>query len=418
MKAATISIGTELVWGLTPDTNAAWLARRLVELGLETIEHITIADDRARIRDVFTQLAGHADVIIATGGLGPTDDDVTRHALADAMGAPLVPDPTALEALEQFFARLGRTMPPRNRIQAMIPEGFGALPNPCGTAPGLAGRIGACRVFVLPGVPGEMRAMFEQSVAPALRSLSGRRAAAMRTLHAFGYPEADIADTLADLMTPGRNPHVGTTAKDGVISVHVYARADDEAAARRLADADATEIRRRLGHAVFGEADATLASAVGGLLRARHQTVAVAESCTGGLLAEMITAVPGASDYFLAGFVTYSNQAKTRDLDVPADLIAEHGAVSEPVARAMALGALRRAGSDYALAITGIAGPAGGTPDKPVGTVFIALAQAAGAPPALAHFVRWPENLDRDAIRRRTAHAALDLLRLRLTEHN
>jgi len=411
MQAHLLSIGTELVIGQTVDTNAPWLAQRLAEMGIECTRQVTVGDDRQAIATAVSAAADEADVLIATGGLGPTLDDLTRFAVADVLGAELAIDEASLAALAAFFAARRRAMPEANRVQALIPRGATPLANACGTAPGIHAPHRRAAMFFLPGVPSEMRAMFENEVRPRLAGRTGGRTIVQHTLHTFGLPESVLGEQIADLMRPDRNPHVGTSAADLVISIRINAAGADAAEARRLAAEDADEIRRRLGSAVFGEQGETLAEAVGRLLLASGRTVSTAESCTGGLVAKRLTDVSGSSGYFGQGFVTYANEAKTRLLAVPAELIARHGAVSREVAEAMAVTCRRFSGTDYAISTTGIAGPTGGTAEKPVGLVYLGLATETGC---AVRELRLGETLAREAIRDRTAKLALNLLRLAL----
>ncbi len=419
MRAEIISIGDELTRGLALDTNSAWLSQRLAALGIAVRRHQTIADDQADIRQSISDAAASAEIVLITGGLGPTADDLTRPALAEALGEPLETDQQALADLEAFFARLDRPMTESNRVQAERPRGAVTIRNSRGTAPGIRARLGTATIYVMPGVPGEMMTMFEQSIVPELTALAGDRVIAARTLHCFGVAEATVGEKIAHLMRRGRNPSVGTTAKDAVISVRIVAEGNrgiseigsSDPTAQQMLDRDADEIRSLLGTAVFGEEIDTLESVVAAELIRRGLTIATAESCTGGLLAKRLTDTAGSSAYFLRGFVTYSNQAKTDLLGVPESMLAAHGAVSEPVAASMASGCRQACNADYALSITGIAGPTGGTPDKPVGLVCIGLADRTDVR-ATRHL--FGEHLTRAEIRDRTCKTALNLLRLRL----
>jgi len=407
MNAVILAVGNELTSGQTVDTNSAYLARHLVARGIETLRHETVRDDRRAIAEALTEAAADADLVLVTGGLGPTADDLTRHGLADAMGVELVLDEQALVTLEAFFRHRGREMVPTNRVQALFPVGARPVENQRGTAQGIAARLANADVYIMPGVPHEMRWIFENRIVPELPAPRG--VIAERTVHTFGTGESDVAAKIADLMQRGRNPTVGTTVAAGLISIRISARGEADDETERLAQQTVAEITRRLGEWVVGEGEATMASVVGDLLRQAGGTLATAESCTGGLLGQMITAVPGSSDYYVGGVVSYANAVKREALGVPEELLAAHGAVSEPVARAMAAGCRQRLKSDYALALTGIAGPTGGTEDKPVGLVYIALA----SPTAVAvHRHIFPG--DRAIIRRRSATAALNHLRLKL----
>ena len=406
-----LSIGTELALGQTVDTNGAWLAAKLAACGLRTTHHLTVADDLAAIRDAFLLASQHAEVVVATGGLGPTDDDLTRESLSAATGSPLVHDANSLQRLEAFFQQRGIDMPARNRCQADRPEIAQHIPNSCGTAPGLTLEFNGAHIFVMPGVPFEMRAMFDQSIRPTLSAITTGGVLISRRLQTYGLPESLVGERLSDLMTRGANPEVGTTAAFGVIGIRINAAAESADAALQMLDQVEATVRERLGEAVFGRDDETIAAAVSTALRSRGETLALAESCTGGLLADAITSLPGSSDIFLGSAVTYANSAKQQLLGVSEALIAEHGAVSAPVAEAMARGAREQFGADYALSLTGIAGPSGGSPEKPVGLVYIALADAQGV---VATEHQFGSDAPRNAIRIRALHAALNKLRLAL----
>ncbi len=411
VSAQIISIGTELTFGLTVDTNAAWLSRRLAAIGLPVQRHVTVPDDVSAIRDAVTRGAADARYLLVTGGLGPTADDVTRQGVADAAQRPLVPHQPSLDQLRSFFLRLKRDMPESNNRQAYLPEGAIAIENSCGTAPGFGVPVGDAIVYVMPGVPHEMKQMFVSSIAPRIVAESPTSVIVTRTIRCFGGGEASMADQIEDLMAVDRNPAVGITASEGIISVRIIARGVDPSAAATLADADAEVVRDRLGRFTFGQEDDTLPQAVAKLLLDAGHTVATAESCTGGLLAKMLTDVPGSSAYFLGGLVTYGNELKTEVLGVPAELIQKHGSVSEEVAAAMAEGCRRITGADFALSATGIAGPSGGTREKPVGTVCIAHADAAET---RARRLTLGERLTREAVRDRSCKAMLNFLRLQL----
>lgn len=407
MQAVIIAIGDELIGGASVDTNSAYISSRLAERGIVSVRHVTVGDDAGQITESIVRAAEEADLVILTGGLGPTLDDLTRRALADAMGVELVEDAHSTERIAAFFARIGRAMKPSNLTQAMVPAGAEAIDNDCGTAPGIACRIGQADLFALPGPPNEMIEMFERKVATRL-PVAG--AVARRILHAFGTGESDIGERIEDLMSRHANPKVGTTAKGGIISIRIVAAAESSDRAESLAEKTADEIRRRLGELIFGAGDQTLASVVGSALRAGGMTLATAESCTGGMIGGMITETPGASEYFLGGIIAYANSAKTTILNIPPEVIETHGAVSEQVASAMADGARARFGSDFALGVTGIAGPAGGSPEKPVGLVYIALTGADGT-----EVHRHVFSGNRGAVRKRAAFAAINHLRLALT---
>lgn len=411
-RAWIISIGTELTLGQSVDTNAAWLAEQLAGQGVRCERQITVPDELAPLRDTLRQAASACDLVLATGGLGPTDDDLTRPALAEAAGVPLEIDAASLEQIRAFFVRRGIEMPERNRRQALIPRTGRAVANTCGTAPGVYVELDGTPCYALPGVPFEMKTMVRSEVLPHVRAVAAGRVLRSRRLRCFGMGESAIGERLSDLMVPGRNPSVGTTAELGVITVRINTSGESMEAADRLADATETEARARLGNVVFGRDEETLASVVGAQLAARGETVSTAESCTGGLIAKLLTDVPGSSAYYVGGAVTYANELKEGMLGVPTALLASAGAVSEPVARAMAEGARRAFSTTYALSATGIAGPSGGTPDKPVGLVFFGLAIATSV---TVREVRFGSDAPRTVIRERAARTALNLLRLRVT---
>ncbi|MEQ8850252.1 MAG: competence/damage-inducible protein A [Phycisphaerales bacterium] len=412
--ATILAIGDELTLGQTLDTNSRLISQRLSELGVMVIEHATVEDDLNRIVSTLTRLANESDLLVVTGGLGPTADDLTRDALARAMGDTLVPDDGALDDLDAWFARKGRSMPERNRVQAMRPSRARCLRNEHGTAPGLAAQIGACAVWCLPGPPHELVPMFEREIAPNVRPEEGR-VILTRTLPTFGLGESLVAERLGELMDRDRMPMLGTTASKGVVTCRLRydAKGTAEDAARALDSCEAV-VRDRLGHAVLraGGASESLVEVVAGLLRERGETVCTVESCTGGLLGAALTDLAGSSEFYAGGFVTYSNELKTKLVGVDPRVLESDGAVSAPVARAMATGGLDRTGADHALAITGVAGPDGGSADKPVGTVWIARASQGGP----ADVRRFLFSGDRAAVRNWSWRTALGMLRLTMID--
>ncbi len=414
MNAALLSIGDELALGQILDTNAPWLADQLARQGGLAKLHLTVPDDLQATVEALRLAARSAPLVIATGGLGPTDDDLTRQALSQLLASPLILHRPSLKAIERFFAHRGREMPSRNRAQALYPRGSRILANPVGTAPGILARYRGSTLFFFPGVPHEMQTMFDRHVRPWLRKTHQRRPRYLLTalLHTFGTGESVIADILGDLMDRQQNPLVGTTVSQGIISIRIRSEFSSRQEAGRQLAATVKQVKQKLGDLIFGQDHQTLQESVARLLMRQGTTVATAESCTGGLLGKLLTDVPGSSDYFLRGWITYSNESKTKDLKVPRRLIVSRGAVSREVAQAMAQGVMNEAGSDFALAITGIAGPTGGSKTKPVGTVWIALAQHRR--PTLTERSLFPG--DRSTIRDRAAKTALNMLRLRLLE--
>jgi len=405
MQAELIAIGSELVSGRTVNTNAAYLGRRLEELGIPCVRHSAVADLEPLIIERIREALQRSDVILLTGGLGPTFDDLTVACLAQAVERPLVQFPTIVRSIKEFCRRYNRRVTRLALRQALLPRGATALPNPAGTAPGiwlpLHGRI----VVAMPGVPHEMRVIMERSVLPRLRRLAGRTVIAGRTLKTTGLVELEIQQVLDTLRIPpqvqcGLYPHLKSV--DVRLTVTGATRRDAERTLRRLERA----LRRRLGDAVYGTDEQTLEEVVGQALLRRRATLAVAESCTGGLIATRITDVPGSSRYFRLGVVAYENAMKTALLDVDARLLARRGAVSPQVARAMAKGARLSAGATYGIGVTGIAGPTGATKTKPAGLVYIALADAARSASK-----RFLFHGDRLAVKYQASQMALDLLR-------
>jgi nicotinamide-nucleotide amidase len=377
MTCAVLSIGTELTRGELVNSNAAWLGAALTELGFEVVEHCVVDDDEARIVAALERLARTASVIIATGGLGPTTDDLTTATVAKTLGVDLVRDEGSLEHIRRRFEKVGRTMSDSNAKQADFPVGAQVLANPIGTAPGFEIDLRGARAFFMPGVPREMMRMFDEEVTPRIRKLASNNAHQVR-YRTFGLPESAVGEKLAGVEQAFPGVTIGYRAHFPEIEVKVLARAADEAAAQALAERAAGEVRTRLGGVIFGEGDDTFAGVVGRALRSRGWTLALAESCTGGLVGHMLTKEPGASDFLLLDAVTYANSAKQSVLGVSEDVLRAHGAVSAEVAGSMAEGARRVSGADVALAITGIAGPSGGTDTKPVGLVYLAVTTAKG----------------------------------------
>jgi nicotinamide-nucleotide amidase len=419
MNAIILSIGDELVLGQTVDTNSAWISQKLASVGCDILAHKTVADDRVAIARTILEESPRCDVLIVSGGIGPTEDDLTRDALADAMGVSLELDQSWADHMQAFFTKLGRKMPERNLVQATVPKGASILWNHNGTAPGLRATLGLTTIFVMPGVPKEMFAMFERDVFPFIRERSGGAVILQKTLHTFGVGESTVAERLGPLMTRGRNPSVGTTVSGGIVSVRINARFESLERAQVEMGATLAAARAALGSIVFGEDQQTLQDVVASLLREKKKTVATAESCTGGLVAKMLTDLAGSSEYLKYGWVVYSNEAKTQLLGVGEDILKAYGAVSEPVVRELAFNALHQADADYAIAISGIAGPGGGSEAKPVGTVCFALAswdavddQGAGGADVMTRTFVFPG--DREWVRDRSAKMALTLLRYQL----
>ncbi len=379
MRAEIISIGSELVSGQGLDTNSRWLSQQLGALGIPVAFHTTVGDEMEDHLSAFRTAFERAELVIMTGGLGPTQDDLTREALARCAGVCLVEDAASLAAIAAMFARRGRVMAERNRVQALFPVGAEPLPNPIGTAPGIWMAIGRATIAALPGVPSEMKRMFQDEVVPRLRRLgSGGRYIVHRKINLFGKGESDIEARALDLTARGRIPEVGITASDATISFRITGVGATEEEAQELIRPTADLIYERFGSLIVGEGTDDVAEGLFAQLARTRSTIATAESCTGGQIAQRLTAIPGVSAYYLGGAVSYSNESKTVLLGVPADLIAAHGAVSPEVAAAMAEGVRTRLGATIGISATGVAGPGGGTPEKPVGLVHLGLSTAAG----------------------------------------
>lgn len=409
MRIATLSIGDELLCGEVVDTNAARIGERLYRRGLKVQRHLTVGDQEQDIVEALLALAEKSDAVIVTGGLGPTVDDITARAAAKATGRRLVLNEEALAHVRQFAGKVGRGFHPLNEKEALIPASATLIPNPIGTACGFHLTHNGRSLFFMPGVPVEMARMLEETVLPAIEARRTEKTAlATKVLKVFGLSEAEVDALLKGASLPG-----GVEVAFGVDfpEVHVKLRAEgnDAAAVDAALEAASAVVRQKLTGSVFGEDDDTMDAVVAKLLRQRGMTLSLAESCTGGLVAKRITDLPGSSDYFIEGAVTYADAAKTRALGVPPLVLEAHGAVSSETAMAMAKGIRKNAGSDLGLAITGIAGPSGGSEEKPVGTVFIALASRAGC-----HAKGYRFSGSRDEIRTMTACMALEWLRRHL----
>jgi nicotinamide-nucleotide amidase len=403
--AAVLCIGTELTRGELTNTNASWLAESLTRIGFEVTAVDCVDDDRARIEASLARLSGAHRVVVCTGGLGPTTDDITTECAARVAGVDLVRDEASLEHIRELLRRYGRPeLAESNAKQADFPAGARILPNPTGTAPGFALKLAEADVYFMPGVPTEMKAIFDRHVAPDLDALV-REPRHQLVLRCFGLPESEVNDRLAGVESR-YGVVIGYRASLPEIEVKVLARGETTDAAVELARRAAVDVRARLGDCVYAEGFGSLPEHVGQLLAQRGLTLAIAESCTGGLASQLLTAIPGSSRYFLGSAVTYANSAKTTLLGVPAELLATHGAVSAEVAVAMAEGIRARLGADWGLSFTGVAGPDGGSEQKPVGLVHWALAGNGGTEHRVRVFVG-----NRLAIQRRAAFAGFDLVR-------
>ncbi|GIW81236.1 MAG: CinA-like protein [Gemmatales bacterium] len=411
-KAEIISIGSELTSGQNLDTNAQWLSRRLAEIGIPVRWHTTLADDLEENVQALQIAAARARLVLITGGLGPTQDDLTREALARLAGVDLVFHQESFDKIRAMFARRHRDMPERNRVQAMFPAGAEPIDNKNGTAPGIWMKHGPCILVAMPGVPSEMYSMFEDSVRPRLVALGASGGVQIeRKINCFGAGESTIEEKVFDLTRRGHVPEVGITASDATISLRIFGRgASTDEALAQIAPVEKT-ICDRLGDLVFGFGNEELQDVVIRLLTEKHMTLAVAEGVTGGILSQRLTHVPGASVCFLGGIVAYDNRVKVEWLSVPQQMIDDHGAVSAEVAKRMAIGCRSRLRTDLAVSTVGIAGPHGATCDKPVGLVFVALASGQGV--AVQSF-NWSGT--RNEIQSRTAKMALNMVRLHLLQ--
>lgn len=380
ITAHVLATGDELVSGSLVDTNSAHIARELEDAGADVVRHVCVGDDMERLVQALRETSERADLAVVTGGLGPTMDDLSAEAAARAAGVELVLDEVALAWIRKLFVAIDRPMNPSNEKQAWLPEGAQRLDNPVGTAPGFAVTIGRCLFFFVPGVPHEMRRMVDEQVLPRVRERLGSGVVhAARTLTTFGAPESAIGERVENAADGISGMHVGIRADFPYIYVKLYARAASEDEAAAMLDRGAARVEEAVGEWMIAPHETTLSEVLGGLLRERGATLAVAESCTGGLIGHWITQVSGSSDYFLMSAVTYANEVKQAILGVSGKTLAGHGAVSEQTAREMAEGARRAAGATYGISTTGIAGPSGGSDEKPVGTVCVGLAGPDGS---------------------------------------
>jgi nicotinamide-nucleotide amidase len=410
MKCEIISIGSELTSGQNLDTNSQWLSRRLAEIGIPVGWHTTIADDLDANLEAFQIATRRARLVLATGGLGPTQDDLTREVLARVAGVELIEHAESLAQIQEMFRRRNRTMPERNRVQALFPAGAEPIPNDRGTAPGVWMRLGDCTLAAMPGVPSEMFHMFEQHVRPRLLSLGlGGGVLVQRKINTFGAGESAVEEKLFDVTRRGHVPEVGITVGDATISLRILARAANPAEAQAQIVPVERTIRERLGELVFGVDEEDLQDAVIALLGGKRQSLSVAEGVTGGLVGERLTAVPGSSAWFRGGIIAYDNRLKVELLGVPQSLLEEKGAVCAEVAEAMAVGCRTRLCTDLAVSTVGVAGPADGGTDKPVGLVFVGWAWEGGTASASFSWIG-----TRAEVMRRTAKLALNRVRLHL----
>lgn len=407
MIVELISVGTELLLGNIVNTNARFLAEKCALLGLSMYNQVVVGDNRERLADAVKTALDRSDLVILTGGLGPTEDDLTKETCAEAMGYSLVEDAHTRARIEEYFKNsIFKEIPDNNWKQAMVPEGAIVLDNDNGTAPGLILEKDGKRAVLLPGPPNEMIPLFQGQVEPYLQKLRPELIVS-RMVKLCGKGESQVEDELLDLIDKQTNPTIATYAKTGEVHVRVTASAPNEETAERLIKPVVKEIKRRFGMAVYSiREEETLEMAVVRLLKKYELTVATAESCTGGLVAGRIVNVPGASDVFREGFITYSNKAKRKHLDVSKNTIKKYGAVSKETAREMAVGGVFATDSDICVAITGLAGPGGGTEEKPVGLVYMACCLGDNVTVEKYQF-----KGNREKIREQSVVRALDLVR-------
>ena len=408
MNAEIVSIGTELLLGHTVNTNAAYLSKELAKVGVNVYYHTVVGDNRKRLLGALRQAIKRSEIVITTGGLGPTVDDITVEALASISKRKLVFKPQILRRIKLKFRKRGLAFPETNRRQAYIPEGATVMRNPSGTAPGLILKMAKNRFLIaLPGVPGEMKDITQTALIPFLkRKIRVKAIIASKTLKTVGLPESVVNEKVADLLKLGPEVTMGIYPHPGQVDLRITARAGDKSTANKLIGKVEKEIRQRLGNIIYGKDGDTLEAVVGKLLKQQNKKLAVAESCTGGLITHRITNVPGSSAYFLLGITAYSNRIKSALVGINSQIIKRHGAVSRKVALLLAEDARRIAKSSVALGITGIAGPAGGTKSKPVGTVYIALSADNSQQVKKHSFLG-----NRQAIKQKTSQAALDMMR-------
>jgi len=409
MNAEIVAVGSEMLTPERVDTNSLYLTAELNNLGVEVVGKFVVGDHVERLASAVRLAMSRSELVILSGGLGPTEDDLTRDAVAQALDRKLIYHPEIADALEKRFASLKRKMAEVNKRQAFVIDGADILPNERGTAPGQWVEQSGAVVMLLPGPPHELKAMFERQCLPRLTRIVPKQVIRTMELRVAGMGESDLDQLIAPVYKKYENPATTILAAAGDIQIHLRARCGTEPEADALLAEVAGPIELLLGDRIYSRNGQSIEAVVGDLLRERRATVAVAESCTGGLLGERFTSIPGSSEYFVGGFITYSNELKIELLGVTPELLAEHGAVSKPAAEAMATGARRRANSTYALSITGVAGPDGGSDAKPVGTTFIGLANQEGVEVLQRQFIG-----DRNRIRMFASQMALDLLRRRL----
>lgn len=406
LSAEIIAIGSELLTPTKTDTNGLWLTAKLNEIGVDVKLKTIVGDDSLRLEETIRDAVKRSDIVITTGGLGPTEDDITRQISAKAIGRELVYHEEIEQDLRERFRRWGREMPEINKRQAFVIEDAQILPNPNGSAVGMLTNLDGKFLIVLPGPPRENQPMYENFVLPEIKNLAGKVVFRTRILKVSGMGESAIDEAIAPIYSAYKSVQTSILFNKSEVEVHLTAQAENEAEADKINEEIAAKIVEKLGIAIFSTNGEEMEQVVGNLLKKQGKTLSVAESCTGGLIGERLTDVSGSSAYFIEGIIAYANEAKIRNLNVSPELIEKHGAVSKEVAEAMAVGMREKSGTDYAISVTGIAGPTGGTDEKPVGTIFIGYADETQI--KSLHLVL---PGDRYLIRWRTSQAALDYLR-------
>ena len=412
LSAEIIAIGSELLTPTKQDTNSLWLTEKLNEIGIEVKLKTIVGDDELRLEETIKDALKRSDIVVSTGGLGPTEDDITRKISARAVGRELVFKEEIVEHLRERFRHWGREMPEINKRQAFIIEGADVLPNPNGSAVGMSVEIGEKFFIILPGPPRENQPMFNDFVLPKMREKAGEIFVKRKVLRVTGMGESAVDELIAPIYTEYENPQTSTLFNRSELEIQLTAQAETEEKANALNEELAEKIAEKLGIAVFSMNGETMEEVVGRLLSENGKTLSLAESCTGGLIAQRLTDVPGASAYFIEGAVAYANEAKIKTLNVPKELIEKYGAVSAEVAEAMAKGVREKAETDYAISVTGIAGPEGGSEEKPVGLVFIGYADEKEI-----KSIKLILPGDRYLIRWRSSQAALDYLRRKILKN-
>ncbi len=412
LSAEIIAIGSELLTPSKSDTNSLWLTEKLNEIGIEVKLKTIVGDDEARLEETIKDALKRSDIVISTGGLGPTEDDITRKISARAIGRELIFKEELVNDLIERFRRWSREMPEINKRQAYVIEGAKVLPNPNGSAVGMMVKIEDKFFVILPGPPRELKPMFENHVLPKIREKAGEICVKRKVLRVTGMGESAADELIAPIYTKYKNPQTSTLFNKSELEIHLTAQCRTEAEADSLNEELAAKIVEKLGIAVFSTNGEKMEEVVGKLLTEQHKTVAVAESCTGGLIGERLTDVAGSSAYFIEGAITYSNESKIKTLNVSPELIEKYGAVSAEVCEAMAKGMREKADTDYAISITGIAGPGGGTEEKPVGTVYVGFADENEV-----KSIKITLPGDRFLIRWRSSQFALNLLRRKLSKN-